>query len=130
MSATLSILPLLRHICHRFNVEPTKSECCTNSDNAAAMCQVCADDSLLTFRYEGMLRLFKWRRRRDGEDLHEKPHRHDLIHEAEAEMHTLSWPELMAAGGVAGVVAWMVSWHRMDGGWTWGIGGRNVLLLE
>ncbi|RSH87801.1 uncharacterized protein EHS24_000318 [Apiotrichum porosum] len=92
-----------------FNVEPTKSECCTNSDNAAAMCQVCADDSLLTFRYEGMLRLFKWRRRRDGEDLHEKPHRHDLIHEAEAEMHTLSWPELMAAGGVAGVVAWMVT---------------------
>lgn len=60
-------------------------------------------------RYEGMLRLFKDRRKRAGEHLWDKPHGHGLIDEAEAEMHTLSWPELMAAGGVAGVVAWVVS---------------------
>jgi len=60
-------------------------------------------------RYEGMLRLFKERRRRAGENLIETPHYHGLIDEAEAEMHALSWPELMAAGGVAGVVAWVVS---------------------
>lgn len=37
-------------------------------------------------------------------------HEHDLIHEAEAELHSgLGWVELMTAGGVAGVVAWVVS---------------------
>jgi hypothetical protein len=65
----------------------------------------------LTPSYEAMLRMFKERRRRAGEPLIETPHNHGLIDEAEAEMHTLSWPELMAAGGVAGVVTWVVSVH-------------------
>jgi solute carrier family 25 carnitine/acylcarnitine transporter 20/29 len=53
--------------------------------------------------------MFKDRRRRAGEDFLDKPHYHGLVDEAEAEMHTLSWPELMAAGGVAGVVAWVIT---------------------
>lgn len=61
-------------------------------------------------RYEGMCRFFKWRRAQTGHALVSHPHGHGLIEEAEAELHSgLSWVELMAAGGVAGVVAWVVS---------------------
>jgi hypothetical protein len=36
-------------------------------------------------------------------------HHDSLIDEAEAELASgLTWPELMAAGGVAGVTAWLV----------------------
>lgn len=35
--------------------------------------------------------------------------RHTLIDEAELERHSgLRWPELMLAGGIAGVLAWIV----------------------
>lgn len=33
----------------------------------------------------------------------------NLIEEAEQELSVLTWPELMTAGGLAGVIAWMVS---------------------
>lgn len=57
-----------------------------------------------------MCRFFKWRRGRRGEPVLYQSHEHDLIHEAEAELHSgLNWMELMTAGGVAGVVAWVVS---------------------
>jgi solute carrier family 25 carnitine/acylcarnitine transporter 20/29 len=43
-------------------------------------------------------------------------HHDSLIDEAEAELASgLTWPELMAAGGVAGVTAWLVSLSREIG---------------
>jgi solute carrier family 25 carnitine/acylcarnitine transporter 20/29 len=55
--------------------------------------------------YEASCRFFKWRR-----SLPSTSHGHGLIDEAEAELHSgLNWAELMAAGGVAGVIAWVVS---------------------
>jgi solute carrier family 25 carnitine/acylcarnitine transporter 20/29 len=43
-------------------------------------------------------------------------HHDSLIDEAEAELASgLTWPELMAAGGVAGVTAWLVSLSRAIG---------------
>ncbi|CAK9786540.1 unnamed protein product [Cutaneotrichosporon oleaginosum] len=55
--------------------------------------------------YEASCRLLKWRR-----SLPSTPHGHGLIDEAEAELHSgLNWAELMAAGGVAGVIAWVAT---------------------
>jgi hypothetical protein len=57
-------------------------------------------------RYEATCRFFKSRK------CPPQPPRHyhnNLIDEAEEEMRALSWPELMTAGGLAGVTAWIVS---------------------
>ncbi|BEI81460.1 hypothetical protein CcaverHIS002_0206200 [Cutaneotrichosporon cavernicola] len=56
--------------------------------------------------YEASCRFFKWRRHLPEQP----PHGHGLIDEAEAELHSgLNWAELMAAGGVAGVIAWAIT---------------------
>jgi solute carrier family 25 carnitine/acylcarnitine transporter 20/29 len=56
--------------------------------------------------YEGVCRYFK-SRKIPPPPIH--PHHHDnLIEEAEEELASLTWPELMTAGGLAGVVAWIV----------------------
>lgn len=61
-------------------------------------------------RYEAVCRYFKWRRAKAGHPLEHHDHKHDLISEGEAELSSgLNWAELMTAGGVAGVVAWVVS---------------------
>lgn len=61
-------------------------------------------------RYEAVCRYFKWRRAKSGHPLEYHDHKHDLISEGEAELNSgLNWAELMTAGGVAGVVAWVVS---------------------
>ena len=60
-------------------------------------------------RYEGVCRYFKSYKTPETPP---RRHRHDsLIVEAEEDLARLSWPELMTAGGLAGVVAWLVSRH-------------------
>nr|XP_019051112.1 carnitine/acyl carnitine carrier [Kwoniella bestiolae CBS 10118]OCF30042.1 carnitine/acyl carnitine carrier [Kwoniella bestiolae CBS 10118] len=62
------------------------------------------------FTYEATLRLFKYMK---SPPLPENTRRHEghtLIDEAEMELSSgLSWPELMAAGGIAGVTAWLAT---------------------
>ncbi|ORX41028.1 mitochondrial carrier domain-containing protein [Kockovaella imperatae] len=59
--------------------------------------------------YEAVCRFFKSRKPPvDSPSPHRNRHT-SLIDEAEEEMATLTWPELMTAGGLAGVVAWLVT---------------------
>ena len=58
--------------------------------------------------YEAVCRYFKSRKSPPSPP--SPRHRHtSLIDEAEEDLATLTWPELMTAGGLAGVVAWLVS---------------------
>jgi len=61
-------------------------------------------------RYEAMCRFFKSFKPPPPPPLMSRDRHHDsLIDEAEAELASgLTWAELMAAGGVAGVTAWLV----------------------
>ncbi|KAE8541409.1 hypothetical protein D1P53_002768 [Cryptococcus gattii VGV] len=62
--------------------------------------------------YEATLRFLKWMKRPPLPPSHHNPghERHTLIDEAELERHSgLRWPELMLAGGIAGVLAWIVT---------------------
>jgi len=61
-------------------------------------------------RYEAMCRFFKSFKPPPPPPTASRNRHHDsLIDEAEAELASgLTWPELMAAGGVAGVTAWLV----------------------
>ncbi|WWD20676.1 hypothetical protein CI109_105152 [Kwoniella shandongensis] len=60
--------------------------------------------------YEAILRFFKWSRQPPIPPNSNRHEGHTLIDEAEAEMASgLSWPELMTAGGVAGVIAWLAT---------------------
>ncbi|WVQ70725.1 hypothetical protein IAR50_000247 [Cryptococcus sp. DSM 104548] len=77
--------------------------------------------------YEATLRFFRWMKRPPLPPAHPNPGHegHTLIDEAEMELKSgLGWPELMAAGGVAGVLAWIVTFPvdvlktRMQG-FTW-----------
>ncbi|ODN82987.1 hypothetical protein, variant 1 [Cryptococcus amylolentus CBS 6039] len=79
------------------------------------------------FTYEATLRLFRWMKRPPLPPAHHGPTHegYTLIDEAEMELKSgLGWPELMAAGGVAGVLAWLVTFPvdvfktRMQG-FTW-----------
>jgi len=58
-------------------------------------------------RYEATCRFFKSRKSPPEPPRH---YHNNLIDEAEEEMRALSWPELMTAGGLAGVTAWIVSY--------------------
>ncbi|WVO17368.1 hypothetical protein L204_105060 [Cryptococcus depauperatus] len=77
--------------------------------------------------YEASLRFFKWVRKPPLPPSHHSPGHegHTLIDEAEMELRSgLSWPELLAAGGIAGVLAWVATFPvdvfktRMQGA-TW-----------
>lgn len=57
-------------------------------------------------RYEATCRYFKSRKPPPEPPRH---YHNNLIDEAEEELRALSWPELMTAGGLAGVTAWVVS---------------------
>ncbi|KIR79525.1 carnitine/acyl carnitine carrier [Cryptococcus gattii E566] len=62
--------------------------------------------------YEATLRFLKWMKKPPLPPSHHNPghERHTLIDEAQLERHSgLRWPELMLAGGIAGVLAWMVT---------------------
>ncbi|WWC92271.1 uncharacterized protein L201_007225 [Kwoniella dendrophila CBS 6074] len=62
------------------------------------------------FTYEGMIRLFKYMKTPPLPENTRKHEGHTLIDEAEMELSSgLTWPELMTAGGIAGVVAWMAT---------------------
>lgn len=77
---------------------------------------VCSARTEADSSYEGMCRFFRWRRAQSGNALTSVPHGHGLLDEVEAELQSgLSWMELMAAGGVAGVIAWVVSSLRRLG---------------
>ncbi len=57
--------------------------------------------------YEFVCRFFK--HRKNPPPVPSSRHHHEsLIDEAEQERSRLTWPELMTAGGLAGVTAWMV----------------------
>lgn len=58
-------------------------------------------------RYEAICRYF--RSRQTPLQARSTHHHESLIEEAEQEIKSLSWAELMVAGGVAGVTAWAVS---------------------
>ena len=45
----------------------------------------------------------------------QRHYHNNLIDEAEEDLQSLSWPELMFAGGVAGVAAWLVSYPDLRG---------------
>lgn len=57
-------------------------------------------------RYEAICRYF--RSRQTPPEERSRHHHESLIEEAEQEIKSLSWSELMIAGGVAGVTAWAV----------------------
>ncbi|KAK8850494.1 hypothetical protein IAR55_004412 [Kwoniella newhampshirensis] len=60
--------------------------------------------------YEAILRFFKWTRRPPIPPNTNRHEGHTLIDEAEAELASgLSWAELMTAGGIAGVTAWLAT---------------------
>ncbi|WWC98591.1 hypothetical protein V866_005483 [Kwoniella sp. B9012] len=62
------------------------------------------------FTYEATLRLFKYMKTPPLPENKRKHEGHTLIDEAEMELSSgLSWPELMAAGGIAGVTAWLAT---------------------
>ncbi|WWC65069.1 uncharacterized protein I303_107683 [Kwoniella dejecticola CBS 10117] len=62
------------------------------------------------FTYEAMLLLFKHLKKPPLPDNHRKHEGHTLIDEAEMELSSgLSWAELMTAGGIAGVTAWLAT---------------------
>lgn len=67
-------------------------------------------------RYEATCRFFRSRKPAPepslAPELKRHPNHNSLIEEAEEELHALSWPELMTAGGLAGVTAWLVSRRR------------------
>ncbi|CAD6564976.1 MAG: hypothetical protein TREMPRED_000531 [Tremellales sp. Tagirdzhanova-0007] len=69
--------------------------------------------------YESVCRIFKWAKQLPS--VPSKQHHHEsLIEEAEEELSSLTWPELMIAGGLAGVTAWMtrmqtMPWDDRDG---------------
>lgn len=71
------------------------------------------ENQLTSSRYEAMCRLFKSFKPPppppSSTSSHRNRHHDSLIDEAEAELASgLTWAELMAAGGVAGVTAWLV----------------------
>lgn len=76
---------------------------------------VCKFDADADGRYEAMCRFFKSFKPPPPPPTASRNRHHDsLIDEAEAELASgLTWPELMAAGGMAGVTAWLVrpSYH-------------------
>ncbi|EJT51259.1 carnitine/acyl carnitine carrier [Trichosporon asahii var. asahii CBS 8904] len=85
--------------------------------------------------YEAVCRYFKWRRAKSGHPLEYHDHKHDLISEGEAELNSgLNWAELMTAGGVAGVVAWVATFPfdvfktRMQSSSAWGDEASKVKL--
>lgn len=58
------------------------------------------------------MRFLKWMKKPPLPPSQHNPghERHTLIDEAELERHSgLRWPELMLAGGIAGVLAWIVT---------------------
>ncbi|WVQ95620.1 hypothetical protein IAU59_002718 [Kwoniella sp. CBS 9459] len=62
------------------------------------------------FTYEALLRLFKYMKTPPLPESSRRHEGHTLIDEAEMELSSgLSWPELMAAGGIAGVTAWLAT---------------------
>ncbi|EIW69903.1 hypothetical protein TREMEDRAFT_71447 [Tremella mesenterica DSM 1558] len=58
--------------------------------------------------YEAVCRYFR-NQRKPPATLPANHHGHGLIQEAEAELGTLRWPELMTAGGLAGLAAWLTT---------------------
>jgi hypothetical protein len=63
-------------------------------------------------RYEAVCRYFKSQKPAPppSSGVGQRRHHHEsLIEEAEEELGSLGWPELMTAGGLAGVTAWVVS---------------------
>ncbi|WWC72555.1 uncharacterized protein I206_106517 [Kwoniella pini CBS 10737] len=62
------------------------------------------------FTYEAMLLLFKHLKKPPLPENHRKHEGHTLIDEAEMELSSgLTWAELMTAGGIAGVTAWLAT---------------------
>jgi len=69
-------------------------------------CQLRTTGQVPDNRYEATCRYFKSRKSPPEPPRH---YHNNLIDEAEEELRALSWPELMTAGGLAGVTAWIVS---------------------
>ena len=87
-------------------------------------------------RYEAVCRFFKSQKPPQTPPPPEYARRHhhsSLIDEAEEEMAALRWPELMTAGGLAGVMAWLVSDDKssvVDGEMTWIVRSRSLLMCS
>lgn len=65
-----------------------------------------------SYRYEAVCRYFRSQKPPPppSSGVGERKHHHEsLIEEAEEELGSLGWAELMTAGGLAGVTAWVVS---------------------
>lgn len=79
------------------------------------MADTCADERTLMVRYEAICRGFKSLKPPPPPpplSSYKQGYHGNLIDEAEEDLQRLTWPELMFAGGVAGVAAWLVSGHH------------------
>lgn len=73
---------------------------------------VCLPSAYSVRRYEAVCRFLRSRKPIIEKDTPAttapRPHHDTLIDEIEIERESLTWPELMTAGGFAGVTAWFV----------------------